>query len=229
MMENKSGTRILVIDDEKQIRRLLKVTLSGHDYEVEEASDGQEGINKTLSYKPDLIVLDLGLPDLDGLEVVKRLREWCKTPIIILSVREQESDKINALDAGADDYVTKPFGMGELLARIRAALRHASGLGDEPVIKVGDLVIDVAHRRVTVGEEEVKLTPTEYELLKNLAVCAGKVLTQKQLLRAVWGPSYQNDAQYLRVYIGQLRRKIEADPSRPRHIITEPGVGYRLL
>ncbi|MDF9408781.1 MAG: KDP operon transcriptional regulatory protein KdpE [Pelotomaculum sp. PtaB.Bin013] len=228
-MDNRSGTRILVIDDEKQIRRLLKVTLSEHDYEVEEAVDGREGINKVLYCKPDLIILDLGLPDLDGIEVVKKLREWSGTPIIIISVREQENDKIAALDAGADDYVTKPFGMGELLARIRAAMRHASGAGDEPVMNFDELAVDIAHRRVTVGEKEIKLTPTEYEILKNLAVCAGKVLTHKQLLRAVWGPAYQNDAQYLRVYVGQLRRKIEVDPSRPRHIITEPGVGYRLL
>lgn len=228
-MDNRSGTRILVIDDEKQIRRLLKVTLSEHDYEVEEAVDGREGINKVLYCKPDLIILDLGLPDMDGIEVVKKLREWSSTPIIIVSVREQEADKIAALDSGADDYVTKPFGMGELLARIRAAMRHASGADDEPVLNFDELVIDIARRRVTVGEKEIKLTPTEYDILKNLAVYAGKVLTHKQLLRAVWGPAYLNDAQYLRVFIGQLRRKIEADPSRPRHIITEPGVGYRLL
>ncbi|MCG9969553.1 response regulator [Pelotomaculum terephthalicicum JT] len=228
-MDNKSRTRILVIDDEKQIRRLLKVTLSEHDYEVEEAVDGREGINKVLYCKPELIILDLGLPDMDGIEVIKKLREWSNTPIIIISVREQESEKIAALDSGADDYVTKPFGMGELLARIRAAMRHASGAGDEPVINFDELVVDIARRRVTIGEKEIKLTPTEYEILKNLAVYAGKVLTHKQLLRAVWGPAYLNDAQYLRVYIGQLRRKIEVDPSRPRHIITESGVGYRLL
>lgn len=228
-MENKKGARILVIDDEKQIRRLLKVTLTGHGYEIEEAVCGQDGLNKAVIGKPDLIILDLGLPDMDGVDVIRQLREWSKIPVIILSVREQENDKITALDAGADDYVTKPFSMGELLARIRAALRHAAGMGNEPILNFGELVFDMAHRHVTVQGNEIKLTPTEYELLKNLAVYAGKVLTPKQLLRAVWGPSYENDTQYLRVYIGQLRRKIEADPSRPRHIITEPGVGYRLL
>ncbi|MDF9408787.1 MAG: KDP operon transcriptional regulatory protein KdpE [Pelotomaculum sp. PtaB.Bin013] len=228
-MDNISGTHILVIDDEKQIRQLLKVTLSEHGYKVEEAVDGREGISKILYCKPDLIILDLGLPDMDGIEVVKKLREWSSTPIIIISVREQESDKIAALDSGADDYVTKPFGMGELLARIRAAMRHASGADDEPVFYFDELVVDIPRRIVTVGEKEIKLTPTEYDILKNLAVYAGRVLTHKQLLRAVWGPDYLNDAQYLRVFIGQLRKKIEIDPSRPRHIITEPGIGYRLL
>lgn len=223
------GARILVIDDEKQIRRLLKVALSGHGYEVEEAALGQEGLDKAATYRPDLIILDLGLPDLSGLDVIRELREWSKTPVIILSVKEQENDKITALDAGADDYVTKPFGMGELLARIRAALRHVAGTGDEPVLKFDELVIDMARRRVTVHEKEIKLTPTEYDLIKNLAVHAGKVLTHRQLLRVVWGPYYENDIHYLRVYIGQLRRKIEADPSRPKHILTEPGVGYRLM
>lgn len=228
-METKKGMRILVIDDEKQIRRLLKVTLTGHGYEVEEAVCGQDGLNKAAVYKPDLIILDLGLPDLDGLDVIRQLREWSKIPVIILSVREQENDKITALDAGADDYVTKPFSMGELLARIRAALRHAAGLENEPVLNLGDLAIDMAHRRITVQGNEIKLTPTEYELMKNLVVHTGKILTHRQLLRAVWGSTYENDTHYLRVYIGQLRRKIEVDPSRPRHIITEPGVGYRLL
>lgn len=228
-METNTGARILIIDDEKQIRRLLKVALTGHGYELEEAVSGQDGLNKAAVFRPDLVILDLGLPDLPGLEVLRRLREWSQTPVIILSVREQENDKINALDNGADDYVTKPFGMGELLARIRAALRHAAGLGNEPVLNFGDLEIDVAQRRVTVDGNVIKLTPTEYELLRNLAVYSGKVLTHRQLLRAVWGPSYENDTQYLRVYIAQLRRKIESDPSRPRHIITEPGVGYRLL
>lgn len=223
------GARILVIDDEKQIRRLLKVALTGHGYEVEESVCGGDGLSKAAAYRPDLIVLDLGLPDMNGLEVVRQLREWSQIPVIILSVKEQESDKITALDAGADDYVTKPFSMGELLARIRAALRHVAGAGDEPVLKFGDLIIDIARRRVTINGMEVKLTPTEYDLMKNLAVHAGKVLTHRQLLRTVWGPSYENDTHYLRVYVGQLRRKIEQDPSRPRHIITEPGVGYRLL
>lgn len=219
----------MVIDDEKQIRRLLKVALSSHGYEVEEAAFGREGLDKVATYRPDLIILDLGLPDLNGLEVIRELREWSKTPVVILSVKEQENDKIDALDAGADDYVTKPFGMGELLARIRAALRHGVGKVDEPVFNFGELIIDVASRLVTVNGKEIKLTPIEYDLIKNLAIYAGKILTHRHLLRAVWGPSYENDIQYLRVYIGQLRRKIEADPSRPKHILTEPGVGYRLM
>lgn len=227
-METK-GIRILVIDDESQIRRLLRVALTGHGYEVSEAASGQDGLNEAAVYRPDLIILDLGLPDIDGLEVVRRLREWSKTPVIILSVKEQENDKIDALDAGADDYVTKPFGMGELLARIRAALRHAAGVGEEPVLNFGDLSIDLAHRRIVVNGKEVKLTPIEYDLMKNLAFHAGKVITHKQLLRTIWGPAYEKDSHYLRVYVGQLRRKIEKDPANPQHIITEPGVGYRLL
>ena len=227
-MENK-GARILVIDDEAQIQRLLRVALTSHGYEVAEAASGQQGLGEAAVYRPDLVILDLGLPDMDGLEVVRRLREWSKVPVIILSAKEQENDKIVALDAGADDYLTKPFGMGELLARMRAAIRHAAGAGNEPVLTINDLIIDLARRKVTVDGHEVKLTPTEYDLMKNLAIHAGKVLTHRQLLRAVWGVAYENDTHYLRVFIGQLRRKIEADPSRPRHIITEPGVGYRLL
>ncbi len=227
-MESK-GARILVIDDESQMQKLLRVALTSHGYEVGAAATGQQGLSETTIFRPDLIILDLGLPDMDGLEVVTRLREWTKTPVIILSAKEQENDKILALDAGADDYLTKPFGMGELLARIRAAMRHSAGVTDEPILKFDDLVIDLAHRRVLAKGEEVKLTPTEYDLIKNLAIHAGKVLTHKQLLKTCWGPTYENDTHYLRVFIGQLRRKIESDPSRPRHIITEPGVGYRLL
>ncbi|WP_406676727.1 response regulator [Neomoorella carbonis] len=226
---NAKGARILIIDDEPPIRRLLKVTLRAHGYELAEASSGQEGLYQAAVLHPDLIILDLGLPDLDGLEVIKRLREWSRAPIIILSVREQENDKIKALDAGADDYVTKPFSMGELLARMRVALRHAAKTGDEPVLTLGGLTVDLAHRLVKVDGQEVKLTPTEYEILKNLALNAGRVLTHRQLLRTIWGPEYQEETHYLRVYIGQLRRKIEPDPTRPRYIITEPGVGYRLV
>lgn len=180
-------------------------------------------------FAPDLVILDLGLPDLDGLEVVRLLREWSKVPVIILSVKEQETDKISALDFGADDYVTKPFAMGELLARIRAAMRHIAGDKEQPAMQFEDLCIDLVHRRITVEDHEIKLTQTEYEIVKNLAINAGKVLTHRSLLRTVWGPSYEKEVQYLRVYIGQIRRKLEHDPSRPRHIMTEPGVGYRLL
>jgi two-component system KDP operon response regulator KdpE len=219
----------MIIDDEPQMRRLLQVALSAHGYEIRGAETGREGIDQTAVFHPDLIVLDLSLPDLDGIEVIKQLREWTQTPVVILSVREQEGDKIAALDAGADDYVTKPFSMGELLARIRTALRHAAGAGDEPVLTFGGLVIDMTRRYVAVDGREVKLTPTEYELLRVLTVNAGKVLTHRQLMRTVWGPSYEQETNYLRVYIRQLRQKIELDPARPRHIITEPGVGYRLI
>lgn len=227
-MESK-GARILVIDDESQIQKLLRVALSSHGYEVAEAATGQQGLSEAAVFHPDIIILDLGLPDMDGLEVMTRLREWTQTPVIVLSAKEQEKDKILALDAGADDYLTKPFGMGELLARIRTAMRHSVRVIDEPVLKFDDLVIDLAHRKVLVQGVEVKLTPTEYDLMKNLAIHAGKVLTHKQLLKTCWGPTYENDTHYLRVFIGQLRRKIEANPARPRHIITEPGVGYRLV
>lgn len=226
---DKKGQRILIIDDETQIRRFLRVSLSSHGYEVREVGTGQAGIDEVALLGFDLVILDLGLPDMNGIEVLCKIREWSKVPIIILSVKEQETDKITALDNGADDYVTKPFGMGELLARMRAALRHSAGVEEEPVLRFDDLVLDLAHRNVKIAHREVKLTPTEYELIKNLALNAGKVLTHKFLLRAVWGPAYEKDIQYLRVFIGQIRRKIEIDPSRPRHIITEPGVGYRLL
>ncbi|QGP93914.1 KDP operon transcriptional regulatory protein KdpE [Neomoorella glycerini] len=223
-----NGARVLIIDDELPIRRLLKVALAAYGYELAEASSGQEGLQQAAVLHPDLIILDLGLPDVDGLEVIKRLREWSQAPIIILSVREQESEKIKALDAGADDYVTKPFSMGELLARMRVAWRHAAKTTDEPVLSLGELTIDLAHRLVKMKGREVKLTPIEYEILKNLALHAGRVLTHHHLLRTIWGPEYEEETHYLRVYIGQLRRKIEPDPANPRYIITEPGVGYRL-
>jgi len=222
------GPRILVIDDENQIRRILKVALEAHNYETTGVANGREGLNQAIVFHPDLIILDLGLPDMDGVEIVQQLREWTQTPIIILSVREDEDDKVKALDAGADDYVTKPFNMGELLARIRVALRHIVKSEDEPVLTFGELSIDLAHRLVTVASQEIKLTPTEYEILKNLAIHAGKVLTHRHLLRTIWGTECQAEAHYLRVYIGQLRHKLEPDPSRPRYILTEPGVGYRL-
>ena len=227
-MENK-GPRILIIDDETQIRRFLRVALTSHGYDVKDVGTGKEGLDAIAMFSPSLVILDLGLPDIDGLEVVRQLREWSKVPVIILSVKEQETDKITALDTGADDYVTKPFAMGELLARIRAALRHIPGDEEQPVLQFKDLSIDLVHRRITVDDNEIKLTQTEYEIVRNLAINAGKVMTHRSLLRAVWGPSYEKEVQYLRVYIGQIRRKLERDPSRPRHIITEPGVGYRLL
>ncbi len=223
------GARILVIDDEHEIRRMLHVALSAHGYAVAEAASGSDGLSQALIFHPDLVVLDLGLPDLDGMEVIGHLREWTRVPVVILSVREHESDKIAALDAGADDYVTKPFSMGELLARIRVAIRRAATTEDEPVLTFPGLTIDLARRIVVLNKEEVRLTPTEYEILKYLALHAGRVVTHRQLLRAVWGPNYQEETHYLRVYVGQLRRKIEADPARPRYITTEPGVGYRFM
>ncbi len=223
------GARILVIDDEKQIRRMLSTALSGYGYGIAEAASGHEGLNRTTMFHPDLIILDLGLLDIDGIEVITRLREWTATPIIVLSVREHESDKIKALDAGADDYVTKPFSMGELLARIRVALRHTAKTEDEPVLTFGELTLDMARRNVLVRGKEVKFTPTEYDILKYLALKAGRVVTHRQLLRAIWGPNFQDETHYLRIYIGQIRRKIEADPSQPVFIITESGVGYRLV
>ncbi len=226
-MENK--IRILIIDDEPQMRRMLRVALAAHGYEIREAANGQEGIEKAADFMADIVLLDLTLPDMDGLEVIRNLREWLSTPIIVLSVKEQEDDKIAALDAGADDYITKPFRMGELLARVRAAFRHIANPQDDTILIIGNLAIDFSRRRVTVGGSEVKLTPTEYELLKALAINAGCILTHPQLMRTVWGPLHEEDVRYLRVYIGQLRHKIEADPSQPEHIITEPGVGYRLL
>lgn len=224
-----SGYRVLVIDDEMEIRRLLKVALGAHGFSVVEATSGQEGLQGVLMNRPDLIILDLGLPDKDGLELIQQIREWSAVPIVILSARENEAEKVKALDAGADDYVTKPFGMGEFLARLRTALRHSQRNPDEPVLSFDDLVIDRATRLVTVGGREIKLTPTEYELVKTLASNAGKVLTHRQLLRAVWGPHQDDQTHYLRIYVAQLRRKLEVDATRPRHIVTEPGVGYRLI
>lgn len=223
-----TGPRVLVVDDELAIRRFLRAALSAQAYQLFEAASAREGLEAAAAVRPDLIILDLGLPDLDGVEVTRRLREWSRVPILILSVRGQDQDKIAALDAGADDYLTKPFSMGELLARMRVALRHAAQPADEPVVTAGDLVVDVAHRRVTVGGREVQLTPVEYTLLKTLAAHVGRVMTHGQLLREVWGPGYTTDGNLLRVSISKLRHKIEPDPARPRYIVTEPGVGYRL-
>lgn len=230
-MSNKEiGARILIIDDEPQIRKLLKVSLQAHQYDVYEAATGEEGLQQTARIIPDLVVLDLGLPDLPGLEVLQRLRQWYSCPIVILSAKDREEDKIVALDSGADDYVTKPFGMGELVARIRVALRHAAKSQDEPILQIGDLRIDLAQRIVELKGERIKLTPTEYDLLKVLATNAGKVITQRQLLQQVWGSQHdESDSHYLRIYIGHLRKKLEEDTINPKYIVTEPGIGYRFL
>jgi two-component system, OmpR family, KDP operon response regulator KdpE len=222
------SARILVVDDEVQIRRLLQTGLSGYGYTVELAADGLEAVEKARAWRPDVIVLDLGLPKLSGIEVCQSIRSWSSTPIIVLSVRDSDHDKISALDLGADDYLTKPFSLGELLARVRVALRHtATGTPAEPVLQFEDLRIDLPLRQVFVADQEVHLTPTEYDLLKLLATHAGKVLTHTYLLREIWGAAYERDTQTLRVFIGQLRRKLGDDPTRPRFILTEPGVGYR--
>jgi two-component system KDP operon response regulator KdpE len=221
--------RVLIVDDEPQIRRFLRASLSAHGYRVSEASCGREALTLTTTERPDLLLLDLGLPDMDGLEVIRRLREWSTVPIIVVSVRGQEAEKIAALDGGADDYVTKPFGMGELLARLRAALRHRlQAEVDNPVFQCAGLQVDLGKRLVTVDGREVKLTPKEYDLLRVLVTHAGKVITHQQLLREVWGPGSLYETHYLRVYVGQLRQKLEPDPAQPRYLLTEPGVGYRL-
>src|SRR5574341_29129 len=220
--------RVLVVDDEPAIRRFLRASLTAHGNEVFEAATGQDALSAGVAHRPDLIILDLGLPDMDGVEVTRRLREWTRIPIIILSVREHETDKIAALDAGADDYLTKPFSVGELLARMRAAIRHTVQPTTEPVFTTGDLTMDLGRRLVTVAGREIQLTPTEYDLLRVLVVNTGKVLTHHQLLRQVWGMAFDEETHMLRVNISNLRRKIESDPTRPRYIITEPGVGYRL-
>jgi two-component system KDP operon response regulator KdpE len=220
---------LLVVDDEPQVLRFLRASLPHQGYRVIEATTGEEGLHAAATRTPDAVLLDLGLPDLDGVEVTRRLREWSTLPVIVLSARGQERDKIEALDAGADDYLTKPFGIGELLARLRVALRHAArGASASPVFESGDLRVDLATRRVFSRGEEVRLTRTEYKLLALLVQHAGKVLTHRQLLKDVWGPGAVGESHYLRVYMGQLRHKLEDDPARPRHLVTEIGVGYRL-
>ncbi len=229
---NLGKARVLVIDDEPEIRRAVRIGLAGAEFSVEWAPTGEQGMDLLTRWHPDVVILDLSLPDMDGMEVCRRLRSWSSVPIIVLSVRGSDQDKIGALELGADDYLTKPFSMGELLARIRVALRHAAhaggGSGSEAQFQTGDLMIDFEHRRVMVAQNEARLTPTEYEVLKYLAMNVGKVVTHRALLRAVWGPAYEEEAHYLRVFVGQLRRKIEPDPSRPRYLLTEPGIGYRL-
>jgi two-component system KDP operon response regulator KdpE len=222
---------ILIIEDEARIRHFVRTSLQGHGYHLVEATTGRHGIEQAAQQQPALILLDLGLPDINGLEVLQHVRAWTEVPIIVLSARDQEQDKIAALDLGADDYLTKPFGVGELLARIRVALRHAARIAQplsDPLFSVGNIRVDLVRRQVFVDATEVHLTPIEYKLLTTLIRHAGKVLTHRQLLQAVWGPDYATEAAYLRVYMGQLRRKLEADLARPRYLLTEPGVGYRL-
>ncbi len=222
---------ILLIEDEPQMRRFLRITLQGHGYRLVEAATAQEGLMQAATRNPDVVLLDLGLPDLDGLEVTARLREWTQTPIVVISAREQEQDKVKALDAGADDYLTKPFSAEELMARIRVALRHVARQTagkQEPVFVLQNLRIDLAQRQVFIDDTEIHLTPIEYKLLTVLVRHAGKVITHRQLLQEVWGPAHVNEVQYLRVYMTQLRHKLESDPTRPRFLMNEPGIGYRL-
>lgn len=220
--------RILVVDDEMAIQRFLRTALDTGEFSLHQAENGHAALAAAVAIKPDVILLDLGLPDMDGVEVIRRIREWSQVPILVLSVREREDDKVKALDAGADDYLTKPFGIGELTARIRVTLRRSMQQVPEPVYRVNELEVDLPRRRVTVRGEEVQLTPTEYELLRLLVTHAGKVLTHSQILRQIWGVAYVEQPHVLRVNISNLRHKIETDPSRPRYILTEPGVGYRL-
>jgi len=221
---------LLLIEDDLQMRRFLRASLHTEGFRFMEAETGEQGIELARSHTPDVILLDLGLPDLDGIQVTERLRGWTRIPIIVISARGREADKVEALDAGADDYLTKPFGVSELLARIRVALRHTEGFasGDEPILEVGGLRMDLDRHQVTREEREIRLTPIEYKLLTLLARHAGKVLTHRHLLKEIWGPAATEQTHYLRVYMAQLRRKIEKDPARPHLLVTEPGVGYRL-
>jgi|AGTN01.1.fsa_nt_gi Response regulators consisting of a CheY-like receiver domain and a winged-helix DNA-binding domain len=230
MVKRDNKLTVLVIEDEAPIRRFLKTTLAAHGYGFEEALNGTDGIQAVAKQNPDLIILDLGLPDMDGLDVIRQIREWSETPIIVLSAREQEGDKVIALDEGADDYLTKPFGVSELLARMRVAIRRSAKASEvtESKYEFGDIVVDLSSRLVFVGGEEIHLTPIEYKLLVTLIKYRGKVVTHNQLLREVWGQGYNEETQYLRVYMAQLRRKLEKDPANPRFFLNEPGVGYRL-
>jgi len=221
--------RVLIVDDEIEIRRFLRASLNAHGNTVFEASTGQDAQRMALDYRPDLMILDLGLPDTDGVNVTRQVREWSKMPIIILSVRNQEKDKIEALDAGADDYLTKPFGVGELMARIRVVMRRVVTPKGEPIYQVRDLTIDLAHRQINMAGTEIALTPTEYDLLKALAQNAGKVMTHRQLIHIVWGTMYEDADRLLRVNIANIRKKIESNPSKPIYLMTELGVGYRLI
>ena len=229
MTETKES--ILLIEDEPQMRRFLRITLQGHGYQLIESSTGEDGLIQVATRNPDVVLLDLGLPDIDGLEVTKQLRQWSQVPLIVISAREQEEDKVRALDAGADDYLTKPFGASELLARIRVSLRHMAmqhAGSEEPVFVLDNLKVDLAKRQVLLDGREVHLTPIEYRLLALLIKHAGKVITHTHILKEVWGTAYAGQTHYLRIYMAQLRHKLEADPARPRFFINEPGVGYRL-
>jgi two-component system KDP operon response regulator KdpE len=231
MSENRPG--ILIIEDDPAIRRFLRVSLSGHNYEVMDAQTGKEGLMQATQQPPEVVILDLGLPDMDGVEVIRQLREWSTVPIIVISARGQEKEKVAALDVGADDYLTKPFGIGELLARLRVAMRHSNMIRDDSQATsqfvLGDLRVDLALRRVFVGENEIHLTPHEYRLLTILVQHAGKVLTHQFLLKEIWGPCDVDQTHYLRIFMANLRRKIEQDPTQPRYLLTEQGVGYRLI
>lgn len=230
-MTQRTGALILIVDDEPAILRALRTILGGHGYQVEAAETGRHALESFQRRRPDLILLDLGLPDVDGLEVIREIRAQSNTPIVVLSVRGGERDKVAALDLGADDYLTKPFGVEELLARVRVALRHAArpASGSAPVFQTGDLRVDIDSRLVSIAGREIHLTPTEYQLLRAFITHPNKVLTDRMLLHEVWGPEYGSEAHYLHVYVARLRKKIEEDPQRPRYLITEPGVGYRLL
>jgi two-component system KDP operon response regulator KdpE len=222
---------VLVVEDDRRMRKYLRTTLAEQDFRVVEAENGAEGIIQASGHNPDLAIVDFGLPDIDGIQVTTRLREWTAAPILMLSARDEEHDKVAALDAGANDYLTKPFGTGELLARIRVWLRHTQRVSADSLdstLEVGELRIDFSKRLVFAGDREVRLTPTQYKLFGTLMRNAGKILTHEQILFSVWGPSYTKETQYLRVYMGQLRQKLEVDPARPRYLLTEPGVGYRL-
>ena len=223
------GSPVLIVDDELSIRRFLRISLETNNYRVHEAENGRDALAKAAQVRPEVIILDMNLPDMEGVEVLRRLREWTSTPVIILSVRDADRDKVAALDAGADDYLTKPFSTDELMARMRVARRHAQPAQAEPILTFGEVQIDLARRVVTRAGEPVKLTPTEYALLRLLVQHAGRVLTHRQILKQVWGPQYADETHYLRVYFAQLRQKLEENPALPRLIVTEPGVGYRLV
>ncbi len=220
-------TRILVVDDEEQISKALSINLKARGYEVDVANTGEKALALAARNRPDAVILDLGLPGIDGTEVVRGLRGWSTVPILILSVREGEADKVAALDAGADDYVTKPFGMDELLARLRAAIRRSTPAEEEPIIETQDFSVDLRAKRIFKQDEEVKLTPTEWHIVEVLVRNPGKLVSQRQLLKTVWGPKYEDETNYLRVFMAQVRRKLEPTPSQPRYFITEPGMGYR--